>query len=106
MFAFTVYTMGIIPIYNLSTYAEDLRTKKKTNTTPHCKVTNVVSASLHNTRGQFYKAQWSKTTIKKKLPCGKVIPSIIRDNRYRLLSGNVVSFAFFYETEHTWWLKA
>lgn len=49
---------------------------------------------------QFYKAQCSKTAIKVKLPCVKVTLNVIRENRFRLLKGKAVSFAFLYEREH------
>ena len=72
MFAFTVYTMGIIPIYNLSTYAEDLRTEKKTNTIPHCKVTNVVSL-LRSTipEDSFTRHNVVKLESRRSYPVGK-----------------------------------
>ena len=43
MIVFKVYTVAIIPIYNLSTYAEDLSTEKETKMTPHRTVTRVES---------------------------------------------------------------
>ena len=43
MIVFIVYTVAVIPIYNLSTYAEDLSTEKETKMTPHRKVTRVES---------------------------------------------------------------
>lgn len=117
MFVFKVHTVEIIPIYTLSTCAEELSTEKEINTAVHVSYQCHVSASSNNSgmtwqmatstipKDSFGKAWCSKTKIKGKLPCGKVILNIIRDIRYRLLKGNV-SFAFFYETEQAWWLKA
>lgn len=52
----------------------------------------MVHGYLHNIREQFYKAQLSKTRMQQKLSHDKVILSTVRDNGFRILKENAISF--------------